>query len=172
MIEKLAELAKSMDMPKFDKPNIQHPKPINSRDLKLDYRPIHQEKIGYKKVDDIKIDKNEKEIYDNANLEKTEINGRECLQRKDIDYDKADVNGLTNKERMERGMSPIKDGKPIELHHIGQGMDSPLAELTPDEHRGKGNDTILHDKKVDSQIDRREFKKERENHWKARAAEL
>lgn len=37
---------------------------------------------------------------------------------------------------------------------------SPLAELTTQEHRGKGNDTILHDKQKETEIDRGEFAKE------------
>lgn len=78
--------------------------------------------------------------------------------------------GRTNKERMENGQPPItKNGETVELHHIGQKADSPLAELTTQEHRGKGNDTILHDKQKESEIDRTEFAKERENHWEARA---
>lgn len=35
-------------------------------------------------------------------------------------------------------------GHPYELHHIGQKNDSPLAILTQEEHRGKGNDKIWH----------------------------
>ncbi|MGL6168548.1 MAG: HNH/ENDO VII family nuclease [Fusobacteriaceae bacterium] len=170
MVEKFFETLKNVDLLK-EAPNIKGVS-LDSKDINLNYDPIFKEKMEYKKIDDIPISKEEQEIYDNANLEKSEVNERECLKRTDIDYEEVDSNGLTNKERMERGMAPLKDGKPIELHHIGQGMDSPLAELTMEEHRGKGNDSILHDKKADSQIDRREFKKEKEEYWKARAAEL
>ncbi|MCT8137600.1 HNH/ENDO VII family nuclease [Anaerobacillus sp. CMMVII] len=114
----------------------------------------------------------EKAIYDEANLEKGEVNGREVLQRTDIDYDAVDSLGRTNLERMQKGLPPLVEGKPIELHHIGQKSDSPLAELTVEEHRGQGNDGILHDKTVESDIDRQEFKKEREDHWKERAAQV
>lgn len=51
---------------------------------------------------------------------------------------------------------------------IGQKPDSPLAELTMEEHRGAGNDTILHDKTKETEIDRNEFGKERREHWKDR----
>lgn len=89
----------------------------------------------------------EYEIYKKAGLVEAEIGGRKALIRGDIDWDQKDEDGRTNKERVEQGLSPInKDGKTIELHHIGQHKDSPLAELTQEEHRGKGNDTILHDK--------------------------
>ena len=71
---------------------------------------------------------------------------------------------------MEQGLPPLnKDGEPIELHHIGQKANGPLAELTQDEHRGKGNDGILHDKNKETEIDREEFRKERNVHWKERS---
>lgn len=118
------------------------------------------------------VSKEEKEIYDDANLEGKEVNDRPCLARTDIDYDAVDGRGETNLQRMQDGKPPLVDGKPVELHHIGQKQDAPLAELTVDEHRGPGNDGVLHDKSVESEIDRNEFKKEREQHWKARAEEI
>ena len=114
----------------------------------------------------------EYEIYKNAGLVEVEIDGKKCLVRNDIDWNQKDVMGRTNRERAEQGLSPInKDGKVIELHHIGQHADSPLAELTTEEHRGKGNDTILHNKTKESEIDRQAFAKERNEHWEARANE-
>lgn len=116
--------------------------------------------------------KEEAEIYKKAGLKEAEINGKKCLIREDIDMNQKDELGRTNKERMENGQPPItKNGETVELHHIGQKADSPLAELTTQEHRGKGNDTILHDKQKESEIDRTAFSKERENHWEARAEE-
>lgn len=115
----------------------------------------------------------EYEIYKKAGLVEVEINGKKCLVRTDIDWDQKDAMGRTNRERAEQGLSPInKDGKVIELHHIGQHSDSPLAELTTEEHRGKGNDTVLHNKTKESEIDRQAFAKERNDHWEARAREV
>ena len=112
----------------------------------------------------------EYEIYKKADLEEKEINGKKCLVRKDIDLEQKDFMGRTNSERMEKGLPPLdKNGRPIELHHIGQKSDSPLAELTTSEHRGKGNDTVLHDKKKESEIDRDKFAEERSEHWKNRS---
>lgn len=114
----------------------------------------------------------EYEIYKDAGLQEAEIGSKKCLICNDIDWNQKDAMGRTNKERAEQGLSPInKDGKVIELHHIGQHADSPLAELTPEEHRGKGNDTILHDKTKESEIDRQAFAGERSTHWEARANE-
>lgn len=114
----------------------------------------------------------EYEIYKNAGLVEAEIGGKKCLIRNDIDWEQKDAMGRTNRERVKDGLSPInKDGKVIELHHIGQHADSPLAELTLQEHRGKGNDTILHDKTKESEIDRQAFNGEKNKHWVARAQE-
>lgn len=116
--------------------------------------------------------KEEYEIYKKADLQEAEINGKKCLIRSDIDMDQKDEFGRTNRERMENGQPPLtKNGDSIELHHIGQKADSPLAELTKKEHMGGGNDTILHDKQKESEIDRDEFKKERQSHWVSRAKE-
>ena len=113
----------------------------------------------------------EAQIYIDANLKVSEINGKICLTRTDIDLEQKDEFGRTNKERMENGQPPLtKSGETIELHHIGQQADSPLAELTTQEHRGTGYDLILHDKQKESEIDRNVFKKEREQHWKDQAA--
>ncbi|WP_034488052.1 HNH/ENDO VII family nuclease [Butyrivibrio fibrisolvens] len=110
----------------------------------------------------------EYEIYKNAGLVEDEINGKKCLIRNDIDWEQKDTMGRTNKERVEQGLSPInKKGDVIELHHIGQHTDSPLAELTTDEHRGRGNDSILHNKNKETEIDRQAFAKERTEHWDA-----
>lgn len=112
----------------------------------------------------------EYEIYRNAGLQEAEIDGKKCLIQTDINWNQKDAMGRTNKERTEQGLSPLnKDGKVIELHHIGQHADSPLAELTPEEHRGKGNDAILHNKTKESEIDRQAFALERSAYWEARA---
>lgn len=112
----------------------------------------------------------ESNIYKEANLHEATINDRKCLIRNDIEWEQSDSMGRTNIQRAEAGLSPIsKDGEIIELHHIGQKNDAPLAELTPIEHRGKDNYSILHDTKKESEINRFEFVNERSEHWKHRA---
>lgn len=115
----------------------------------------------------------EAKIYEDANLESAQVNGKEALIRTDIDYAQTDEFGKTNLERMEQGRAPITvDGKKIELHHIGQKSDSALAELTPAEHRCNGNDNVLHNKLKESEIVREDFDKERQEYWKARAEQI
>jgi len=112
-------------------------------------------------------------IYDEAKLEPTTINGKDALIRTDINYDQTDLFGNTNLDRMKEGKAPLdSNNRPIELHHIGQKQDSPLAELTITEHRGAGNDNILHNKLKESEINREDFGKERTEYWKARAEKI
>lgn len=118
--------------------------------------------------------KEEAEIYIKADLKEIEINGKKALIRGDIDFEQKDVFGQTNRERMNKGLAPLnKDGETIYLHHIGQKPESPLAELTHEEHMEGGNDSILHDKSISSKVhtpeNESEWTVERKNHWKSRA---
>lgn len=132
------------------------------------------EKLGLpKEVLDVINSEAEARIYEEANLEPAQVNGKDALIRTDIDYDQKDAFGRTNLERMKLGLAPLDaEGRPIELHHIGQKQDSPLAELTRDEHRGNGNDNVLHNKLKESEIARDDFDKERKEYWKARAEQI
>lgn len=128
------------------------------------------------------------EILKNANLIEVEINGRKCLIRTDIDLDKewptgkfdSDGNPIyeTNRERMEDGKPPLdENGKPIELHHLGQKADSPLVELTVEEHRtgersdGTKNQSLWHDNTKETEVhgEGSSWTQERESHWETRA---
>ncbi len=124
----------------------------------------------------------EYEIYKKAGLVEAEIGGKKCLIRQDIDWDKKwetgkyDENGNpiyeTNRERIAKGKAPLdSSGNPIQLHHIGQHADSPLAELTFEEHRCGGNDKILHDKPGASEThgEGNTWDKERQDYWKNRS---
>lgn len=119
------------------------------------------------------------ELLKNAGLKEVEINGRKCLIKENIDLNYKDKDGISNRERMERGLAPLdsKTGKPIELHHLGQKADSPLVELTEEEHRtgefedGKKNQSLWHDSTVESEVhsEGNNWDQERKAHWKARA---
>lgn len=145
--------------------------PETRKELSDEEKQRIKEETGWSdEIIDVISSMEEYEIYKKADLEEKEINGKKCLVRKDIDLEQKDSMGRTNSERMEKGLPPLdKNGRPIELHHIGQKSDSPLAELTISEHRGKGNDTVLHDKKKESEIDRDKFAEERSEHWKNRS---
>ncbi len=115
-----------------------------------------------------------------------------CLIRTDIDLDKKWDTGMTdaqgnpvyetNRERMLAGKPPLDSkGRPIELHHLGQEPDSPLVELTVEEHRtgeyesGKKNDGIWHNKLKKSTVHgANEYKwcQARKAYWRARIAAI
>lgn len=114
----------------------------------------------------------EYEIYRKAGLHEIKINDRHILIRSDIDWNQTDEKGRTNTERIERGLAPLdKDGNSIELHHIGQHADSPLAELRFKEHRCDGNDGVLHDKNIGTEVhgEGTSWDNESQDYWKSRA---
>lgn len=129
-------------------------------------------------IDNIKNMK-QYEILKNAGLKEVEINGRKCLIKENIDLDYTDEDGVSNRDRMARGLAPLdsKTGKPIELHHLGQKADSPLVELTEEEHRtggyedGKKNQSLWHDNTVETEVhgEGNNWDQERKAHWKERA---
>ena len=111
----------------------------------------------------------EAEIYKNAGLVEAQVGDHMCLVNPNIDWNQKDSFGLTNTQRAKEGLAPLdQDGNKLELHHIGQHNDSPLAELTPQQHRGKGNDAILHDKTKESEINRSAFDNQRGQYWQDR----
>ena len=117
------------------------------------------------------------EIYKNADLAEREINGRPCLCKK-IDMDYVDPKtGMTNRERISRGLVPIdaKTGERIELHHMGQDPDGPFAELCENSEHGDGNHKTLHPKSEGSWRDDNEkvkaFEQQKHKHWAERAQE-
>lgn len=130
-------------------------------------------------IDNIKNMK-QYEILKNAGLIEVEINGRICLIKENIDLDYTDADGVSNRERLARGLAPLdsKTGKPIELHHLGQKADSPLVELTEEEHRtgeyeeGKKNQSLWHNNSIDTEVhsDGNTWTQERKAYWKARSA--
>ena len=117
----------------------------------------------------------ELEVYKAAGLKESIVDGRTCLIRDDIDLDYVDPKtGKTNRELMAKGRAPFdkETGEKLELHHIGQDYDSPLAELTADSQHGQHYST-LHTKtgeswRQDSQKDNHYNGVQRPNHWKAR----
>lgn len=121
------------------------------------------------------------EILKNANLVEAEINGKKCLIKEnlDLDFPDPDNEGITNRDRIALNLAPLdsETGKPIELHHLGQNADSPLVELTEEEHRtgeyidGKKNQSLWHDNTRGTEVhgEGNSWNQERKAHWKARA---
>ncbi|MCL1998237.1 MAG: HNH/ENDO VII family nuclease [Turicibacter sp.] len=111
-------------------------------------------------------------IYERARLTETDIGGRRALTRNDINWFQVDEFGRTNLQRIENGLAPLDTrNQSIELHHIGQERNSPLAELTIDEHRRGGNSGVLHPSGTsDVHGEGSNWQVEREQYWRDRAA--
>ena len=125
----------------------------------------------------------EAEVYIRAGLVERRIGGRAALVRTDIDWrafncrhkwlkrklaDWLKWKDYNNADLIGEGWPPRdSNGDPYELHHIGQRQDSPLAELTWQEHMGDGNNAILHPNR-ESVIDRQQFDSEKARYWQDR----
>ncbi len=118
----------------------------------------------------------ELQVYIDAGLKESEINGRKVLLKDDIDPKFVDEKtGETNRERMEKGRCPLdsETGEKIELHHIGQTPESPLAELLENQEHGKYTKE-LHLNNNESwrrnpELNNHYNNIEKPEHWKARA---
>lgn len=121
----------------------------------------------------VRVPKAEADIY--YGLEPRVVNGRQSLVRADIDWNtKVDAFGRNNLERTKQGLSPISpNGRPYEIHHQGQKNSGVFAELTSEQHRGPGNNTILHPIRQGSDvIHGPEWQKLVSDYWKERAVDL
>lgn len=115
----------------------------------------------------------------------TDFQGQRVYQRDDLinpDYvSPDDPYGRTNLKRMQQGLAPMGTGraasggkdKPLNLHHMLQTQDGPIAEVTDAMHFD--NYGKLHWKsgtKIPSGIDRPEFEKWKKEYWKSRAKDF
>jgi hypothetical protein len=109
----------------------------------------------------------------------TQFQGQRVYQRDDLirpDYvSPHDKYGRTNLKRMQQGLAPMgPDDNPLNLHHMLQTQDGPIAEVTKKMHLDE-NYHQLHWKsgtKIPSGIDRPEFDAWKKLYWKNRAKEF
>ncbi|WP_261570966.1 HNH/ENDO VII family nuclease [Frankia gtarii] len=105
-----------------------------------------------------------------------DYNGQRIYQRDDLVNPSfaspTDKYGRSNLQRMRQGLAPIgPDGNPVNLHHLLQTQDGPIAEVTQKMHFG--NYRQLHWKagaRIPSSIDRNAFSVWKSQYWKDRAA--
>lgn len=114
-------------------------------------------------------------VYKDAGLYTKLVNGKLALVRNiDLEYVSELPNGekVTNFARMLKGYAPIDPatGKAYQLHHINQDPNGTLAILTEAEHQG--NSKILNIIGKESEINRSEFDKIRQEFWKKFAKSL
>lgn len=105
---------------------------------------------------------------------RAEVNGSRVYQRTDlIDPARVDALGRTNVQRMQSGLAPLgPDGKSMNLHHMLQTANGPLAEMTQTFH--KTNHRIIHinPNTIPSGINRPVFDAWRGDYWKIRATDF
>lgn len=118
----------------------------------------------------------EYKVYKKLKLTSHRLKKGEWFIGKKIDLDtpfeftsKGKTITTTNRQRIKDGLVPIdiKTGQKIELHHIGQELDSPFALLTEGDHDRFSS--ILHTKNkkgVHSQLSDAEWTKIRQAFWK------
>lgn len=97
--------------------------------------------------------------------------GTRVYQRTDlIDPTRVDSRGRTNLQRMERGLAPLgPDGKSMNLHHMTQRADGPIAELTATFHQQNSRVIHINPNTTPSGINRTEFNRWRRSYWQTRA---
>lgn len=102
---------------------------------------------------------------------RADFNGTRVYQRNDlIDPGYVDARGRTNLDRMRSGLAPIgPDGKTMNLHHMLQSNDSPLAEMTQTFHQKNSAVIHINPNTIESGIDRRAFDTFRSQYWKERS---
>jgi hypothetical protein len=97
----------------------------------------------------------------------TNFQGSKAYQRNDlIDPMRTDPTGVTSLERMQAGQAPIgPDGYPLNLHHMLQTQEGPIAEVTQTFHQLYSSIIHINPPSVASGIDRAAFRAWREAYW-------
>lgn len=107
-----------------------------------------------------------------------EFNGNKVYQRNDLlDLNFVSswkVNGKTvtgtNLERMANGLAPIgSDGRTVNLHHMTQRQDGPIAEVTQKFHKENHSTIHANTNTIPSGINRNKFESWKKQYWKNRA---
>jgi len=74
---------------------------------------------------------------------------------------------------MQQGLAPVgPDGARIQLHHMLQTMDGPIAEVTQTFHRSYGSIININPNTIGSGIDRAAFNAWRAAYWINRAKDF
>ena len=79
--------------------------------------------------------------------------------------------GLTNLDLMKNGLAPYgPDGKKVNLHHMLQNQDGPIAEVTQSFHQQNSGAIHMNSgSDIPSGINRSQFEKWKKDYWRSRA---
>lgn len=161
-------------------------------------KPDDFSKFGWsREVTDYILNETECHVYEDAGLVEGKVGNKTALMNPDIDWEQNNpvmrytleefntlffkqlplgfdsIQGLmeSNQERASQGYAPLDhEGHAIELHHVGQKIDSPLAELTTTEHDSPG----LHDNSIRSEVhtSKNDWRSQKQEYWINRANQL
>jgi len=102
---------------------------------------------------------------------KTEFSGNNVYQRNDlIDPNRLNADGVSNLQLMKNGNAPYgPDGNRINLHHMLQTQDGPIAEVTQTFHTTNKKVIHINPNTIPSGINRSQFDTWRGKYWENRA---
>jgi HNH/ENDO VII superfamily nuclease len=156
---------------KNDKSKDYSEKKMNDTSAPEDNKDTKEDSPYSKEIMDSIASQEELDYYIENDYIEIEINGKKVLVPKDLDLNRVDEDGKTNLERMKEGKPPLdEDGKPYNLHHIGQNPNGPFALIPDKDH--KAMDSFLHDKTKSSEIDRIAFQSEKKEIYKELAKKI
>nr|WP_274387931.1 HNH/ENDO VII family nuclease [Salsipaludibacter albus] len=105
---------------------------------------------------------------------RNDFGAHRVYQRTDlIDPSFVDDLGRTNLQRMQDGLAPIgPDGRSVNLHHMLQTQDGPIAEITATMHQQYSRILHINPNTIPSGIDRAAFNRWRSDYWQWRAKDF
>ena len=112
--------------------------------------------------------------FEEDDSEKVDFQGRPVTKNNaSFDPYAVDGKGRTNIQRMKEGKAPIGyDGKSVELHHLDQTNDGPLAEMEFSDHRPYYSALHSNTGQSPSLINRSQAGTFRRSYWKWRAKDF
>ena len=103
----------------------------------------------------------------------TNFQGNLVYQRPDLIDPDLTQNGLTNLQRMQQGFAPYgPDGNPMQLHHMLQSQNGPIAEVTQTFHQVFSSIVHINPNTIGSGINRAVFNAWRMEYWMNRAKDF
>jgi hypothetical protein len=103
-----------------------------------------------------------------------DFGGNKVYQRDDLINPRLlDARGRTNLQRMQKGIAPVgPDGRSVNLHHMLQSQNGPIAEMTETFHKGYHSIIHINPSSIPSGINRLAFDRWRTSYWAGRALDF
>ena len=168
-------VSKSLSSKSLSSPNSAPQKGASAEQIKINNKSTENSQVHIGSDDVYNYFKQDRKYW---SAEPINFNGNKVYQRNDL-FDPQKISSWkekgqtvtgTNLERMASGRAPIgTDGKSINLHHMTQKQDGPIAETTQSFHQGNSSVIHINPNTTPSGIDRSAFDKWKNEYWKQRA---